>query len=39
MQKAGTLANDGWSQIAKFEDEFTVDKENPRVVVEIEEVA
>ena len=39
MQKAGTLANDGWSQIAKFEDEFEVDKANPRVVVEIEEVA
>ena len=39
LQKAGTLANDGWSQIAKFEDEFEVDKANPRVVVEIEEVA
>lgn len=39
LQKAGTLSNDGWSQIAGFEDKFDVDKDNPRVVVEIEEVA
>ena len=39
LQKSGVLVNDGWGQIAGLSDAFAVDKENPRVVVEIEEVA
>lgn len=35
MQKAGILDNDGWKQVAGFIDEFYVDKENPRVVIEL----
>ena len=38
MLKAGLLENDGWKQIGNFTDTFVVDKENPRVVVEIEGV-
>ena len=35
MLKAGLLENDGWKQIGNFKDSFYVDKEKPRVVVEI----
>lgn len=35
LQEAGIIENDGWNQIAGFSDDFTVDKKNPRVVVEI----
>lgn len=35
MQAAGLIENDGWQQIENFEDSFDVDKENPRVEVEI----
>lgn len=35
MLKAGLLENDGWKQIGNFKDSFYVDKENPRVVVQI----
>lgn len=32
------LQNDGWKEIIGFSDEFYVDKNNPRIEVEIEEV-
>lgn len=35
MQKAGFIENDGWKQICGFCDRFYVDKENPRVEVDI----
>lgn len=38
LVKAGILENDGWKQIGKLTHEFDVDKENPRVLVEITEV-
>ena len=34
----GVIKNDGWKEIAGFSDEFYVDKKNPRIEVEIEEV-
>jgi Holliday junction resolvase RusA-like endonuclease len=39
MVKAGVLKNDGWKQIGGFEDNFIVDKHNPRVEVEIRAVS
>lgn len=38
LVKARFLRNDGWKNIAGFEDRFYVDKDKPRVVVEILEV-
>lgn len=38
LVKARYLSNDGWKNIAGFEDRFYVDKDKPRVVVEILEV-
>lgn len=38
LVKAGVLQNDGWKEIAGFTDVFEVDKNNPRIVVEIIEV-
>lgn len=38
LVKARYLSNDGWKNIAGFEDRFYVDKDRPRVVVEILEV-
>ncbi len=38
MVRAGYLRNDGWSEIVGFSDEFYVDKKEPRIEVEIEEV-
>lgn len=38
LVKARFLQNDGWKNIAGFEDRFYVDKDKPRVVVEILEV-
>lgn len=38
LVKARFLRNDGWKNIAGFEDRFYVDKDRPRVVVEILEV-
>lgn len=35
----GIIENDGWKHIAGFSDSFSVDKDNPRVEVTIEEVA
>ncbi len=34
----GVLRDDGWDEIEGFEDRFAVDKKNPRIIVEIEEV-
>ena len=36
---AGVLKNDGWNDIEGFTDEFYIDKENPRVEVEITPIA
>ena len=38
LVKAGVLPNDGWKTIQGLEDRFFVDKDRPRVEVEIEEV-
>jgi hypothetical protein len=38
MQATGTLTGDGWGQVVGFRDEFYVDKQNPRVEIEIEAV-
>lgn len=32
------ITNDGWKNIKGFSDEFDVDKENPRIEIEIEEL-
>lgn len=39
LVKAGTIPNDGWKNIVGWEDSFGVDKNRPRVEVEIVEVA
>ena len=38
LVKNGVLDNDGWANIVGFSDEFYIDKENPRIEVEISEV-
>ena len=38
LQKSGVLKNDGWGEIAWWEERFEVDKKEPRVEVLIEEV-
>lgn len=38
LVKAGYLKNDGWREIIGFTDDFAVDKNEPRIEVEIEEV-
>ena len=38
LQQIKVLENDGWKQIAGFEDKFFIDAKNPRVEVIIEEV-
>lgn len=38
MIECGLLKNDGWSEISGYSDSFVVDKENPRVEVELEEM-
>lgn len=38
LVSAGVLKNDGWEQISGFSDDFDVDKDNPRVEIEFEEV-
>lgn len=38
LVKTQILQNDGWKEIVGFRDDFYIDKENPRVEVEIEEV-
>ncbi len=35
---SGVLRDDGWDEIEGFEDRFALDRKNPRIIVEIEEV-
>ena len=37
MQEVGMIENDGWNQIVGFVDKFEIDKDNPRVEIEITE--
>jgi Holliday junction resolvase RusA-like endonuclease len=37
LVRNGVLANDGWSEIERFDDMFSVDEKNPRVEIYIEE--
>lgn len=39
LQKAGIIANDGWSNIGDIRHKFDVDKQCPRVEVILEEIA
>lgn len=36
LVRAGVLANDGWKQVGDMSDTYYVNKENPRIVVELE---
>lgn len=38
LVKCHILKNDGWNEIIGFSDSFVVDKKNPRIEIEIEEV-
>lgn len=38
LQKAGVIENDGWKQIRDIIHRFEIDKENPRVEIEIKEL-
>lgn len=38
LVSAGVLKNDGWEYIAGFSDDFSVDRKNPRLEIEFEEV-
>ena len=38
LVNAGVLKNDGWNDIEGFNDRFYIDKQNPRVEVEITEL-
>lgn len=38
LVNAGVLKNDGWNDIEGFNDRFYIDKDNPRVEVEITEL-
>jgi hypothetical protein len=35
LVQAGVLPNDGWNDIEGFKDEFYIDKQDPRIEVEI----
>jgi len=35
MQEVGILENDGWNQVCGFTDDWGVDKDNPRVEIEL----
>ena len=37
LQATGTLSGDGWGQVIGFSDEFYIDKERPRVEIELKE--
>ena len=37
LVKAGVLDGDGWNYIEQYDDKFLVDKNNPRIEVDIEE--
>ncbi len=38
LVQAGVLENDGWAQIEGFSHSFKIDKNNPRIEIEIREV-
>ena len=38
LVQSEVLKNDGWKNISGFKDSFYIDKEDPRIVVEIEEL-
>lgn len=38
LVRCGVLDNDGWRNVAKFEDCFFVDAKNPRIEVTLEEI-
>lgn len=38
LQAAGTIKNDGWNQIGNITHRFEVDKNNPRVEIELIEI-
>ena len=38
LVQSGRLKNDGWRDVQGFVDEFFIDKENPRIEVEITEI-
>lgn len=38
LVESGYLKNDGWNDIVGFSDEFRIDKKEPRIEVDIEEV-
>lgn len=35
LVKAGILENDGWNEISGYRDDFTIDKNNPRIEITI----
>jgi len=38
LVQAGVLSNDGWKQIGKVTHDFKIDRQNPRVEVELKEI-
>ena len=38
LQEMGVIENDGWREVVGFTDTFRVNKDAPRVIVEIEEI-
>lgn len=38
LVKKGVLQDDGWKWVRGFKDEFYIDKKNPRIEVELEEI-
>lgn len=38
MQSAGVIKNDGWREVEGWNENFYVDKKNPRIVIIIEEI-
>ena len=38
LVEAHVLQNDGWKEITGFRDDFYIDKKNPRIEVDIEEI-
>jgi len=38
MVQIGMISNDGWNNVAGYNHKWEVDKENPRVVIELESV-
>lgn len=39
MVEAGVLKGDGWKHVGDFADKFRIDKDNPRVEIELKEVS